>query len=96
MIRPLLALFLLAALAPADAQHRREQDAARDVYKAGQLKSLREIEAQVVPRMHGADYLGPEFDADTSTYRLKFMRAGSVIWVDVDGRTGRVIGKSGD
>jgi hypothetical protein len=98
LVRPLLILVLTAAplLAPAEAQHRREQDAARDLYKAGQVKSLREIEASVLPHMRGADYLGPEFDAASSTYRLKFMRSGAVIWVDVDGRTGKVIGHSGE
>ena len=45
--------------------------------------------------MGGAQYLGPEFDAGTDVYTLKFLRDGSVIWVDVDGRTGRVVGHSG-
>lgn len=88
-------LALLSAMAPADAQYRREQDAAREAYKTGQVKSLREIEARVVPRMPGADYLGPEFDPGSGIYRLKFMRGGQVMWVDVDGRTGAVIGRSG-
>lgn len=57
---------------------------------------LREIEARVIPRMNGADYLGPELDAGSGRYRLKFMRGGRVIWVDVDARTGRPIGRSGD
>ncbi len=75
---------------------RRDQDAAyRDVQR-GQLRPLREIEARVLPRMGGASYLGPEYDADSARYRLKFMRGGSVIWVDVDGRTGSVIGRSGN
>ena len=43
--------------------------------------------------MRGSTYLGPEFDG--GVYRLKFMRNGSVIWVDVDARTGAVIGRSG-
>jgi hypothetical protein len=38
-----------------------------------------------VPRMRGADYLGPELDYERGRYRLKFMRNGQVIWVDVDG-----------
>ena len=45
-----------------------------------------------MPFMGGADYLGPEFNGDT--YRLKFMRDGRVIWVDVDAATGRIIGRS--
>ncbi len=55
---------------------------------------LPKIERRVVPFMGGADYLGPELRGDT--YRLKFMRGGRVIWVDVDAATGRIIGRSGD
>ncbi|WP_157218820.1 hypothetical protein [Flavisphingomonas formosensis] len=72
-----------------------DQDAAYDARRAGSIRPLREIERGVMPRMAGASYLGPEFDAGSSTYRLKFMRGGSVIWVDVDGRTGAIIGRSG-
>ena len=43
---------------------------------------LPKIERRVLPFMDGADYLGPEFNGET--YRLKFMRGGRVIWVDVD------------
>jgi len=39
--------------------------------------------------MGGADYLGPEMKGD-NTIRLKFMKEGRVIWVDVDPRTGRI------
>ena len=58
--------------------------------------SLRDIERRVVPNMPGASYLGPEFDRSSGTYRLKFMRRGNVTWVDIDGRTGAVIGRSGN
>ena len=47
-----------------------------------------------MPLMPGADYLGPEFNG--TTYRLKFMKNGRVIWVDVDPRTGRIVNKSDD
>ena len=53
---------------------------------------LPKIEQPVMPFMGGADYLGPEFRGDT--YRLKFMRGGRVIWVDVDAATGRILGRS--
>jgi uncharacterized membrane protein YkoI len=45
-----------------------------------------------MPFMGGADYLGPEFNGET--YRLKFMRGGRVIWVDVDAATGRILRRS--
>ena len=75
---------------------RADQQAAFDQMREGRIRPLREIESNVVPRMSGADYLGPEFDSGSGTYRLKFMRNGSVIWVDVDGRTGAILGRSGE
>ncbi len=89
MTRLVAAFFLSVSVlaTPTLAQHRRDQDAAREAYRAGQVKSLREIEQKVLPRMPGADYLGPEYDPASSVYRLKFMRAGQVIWIDVDART---------
>jgi uncharacterized membrane protein YkoI len=88
-------LLSTSVAAPAEAR-RRDQDEAYEATRSGQIRSLREIESRVVPRMGGASYLGPEFDSGSATYRLKFMRAGSVIWVDVDGRTGAIIGRSGN
>jgi hypothetical protein len=83
-------------IGPVEAQRRRDHDSLFEARRSGRIRPLREIEARVLPRMGGADYLGPEFDAATSNYRLKFMRGGSVIWVDVDGRTGAVIGRTGE
>lgn len=84
----------MTAIAPAaDARPRdREQDAALRATKQGRIMPLRSIESIVVPRMRGADYLGPELEG--GRYRLKFMRDGQVIWIDVDARTGRVEGRS--
>jgi hypothetical protein len=42
--------------------------------------------------MGGADYLGPELNG--AIYRFKFMQNGRVIWVDVDGQSGRIIRRS--
>ena len=89
----------VTSLAPAaDARPRRdhrEQDAAYQARQQGRIMSLRTIESRIMPRMRGAEYLGPELDAGSGTYRLKFMRGGRVIWIDVDARTGRVLGRSG-
>ncbi|MFC7500223.1 PepSY domain-containing protein [Enterovirga sp. GCM10030262] len=89
----------VTSLAPAaDARPRRdhrEQDAAYKARQQGRIMSLRTIESRIMPRMRGAEYLGPELDAGSGTYRLKFMRGGRVIWIDVDARTGRVLGRSG-
>lgn len=95
-ILPLLlsAVIGVTALAPAaDARPRdREQDKAWRQTREGHIMPLRVIESMIVPRMRGADYLGPELNGDE--YRLKFMRRGQVIWIDVDARTGRVVGNS--
>ncbi|MBL0925520.1 MAG: hypothetical protein IBJ12_13790 [Sphingomonadaceae bacterium] len=85
------ALALNAAIEPAVAGRRGEQDEARQDMAAGKVKSLREIEATVVPRMRGMQYLGPEYDPTAQVYRLKFIDRDRVIFVDVDGRTGGVL-----
>jgi hypothetical protein len=71
----------------------RDQDRAFQATREGRSMPLPMIERRVMPFMGGAEYLGPEFRGDS--YRLKFMRDGRVIWVDVDAATGRIIGKSG-
>jgi len=73
----------------------REQDTAFHGAQQGRFLPLRAIEARIVPRMRGFDYLGPELDAAAGRYRLKFMRGPKVVWIDVDARTGEVIGRSG-
>jgi hypothetical protein len=93
------ALLWLPGTVQVDAQSRRgDADAVYQGRLAGSLMPLRSIENGVVPRMksRGADYIGAEYDEDMSRYRLKFMRDGSVIWVDVDGRTGAVVGRAGE
>jgi len=94
-----ISIFLAAAglvAVPASARpHNRDQDVAFEATQQGKLMPLRTIESMIVPQMRGADYLGPELDAASGRYRLKFLRGDRVIWVDVDGRTGRVIGRSG-
>jgi len=91
----LLASLLGLTASDAAAQRGREQDAAYQELRAGAIVPIREVEARVMARMGGAAYLGPEYDPGSATYRLKFLRGGAVIWVDVDARTGREIGRSG-
>jgi len=95
----LLILAVAAPLMSADARdrgRRHEQDAAYSATRSGDIRPFGEIKQRVTPRMGGASYLGSEFDSGSSTYRLKFMRGPSVIWVDVDARTGAIIRRSGD
>lgn len=88
-------LVLTFAAAPTDALQRRdEQNDARAQMMAGKVKSLRSIENRVLPKMAGSQYLGPEFDPGAQVYRLKFIRDGRVVFVDVDGRTGAILRRS--
>lgn len=90
--------FALAALgagllaSPALADKPRDADRAFQATREGRSMPLPKIERRVMPLMGGADYLGPEFNGQT--YRLKFVKDGKVIWVDVDAATGRILGRS--
>ncbi len=68
-----------------------EQASAREQMQAGRNMSIREIERRILPQMAGDEYIGFEYDPAASAYRLKFIRDGRVIWVDVDARTARVL-----
>lgn len=89
-----LILVSLPISAPAIAGPGGEQTQARKEFRAGNVRSLREIEQKVLPMMAGAQYLGPEYDPAALAYRLKFIRDGRVIFVDVDARTGDIIHQS--
>jgi uncharacterized membrane protein YkoI len=92
----LTALLVLGATAPARAiEPRQDHNTLLNGVERGRVLSLRQIESRVLPRMGDADYLGPEYDTEALVYRLKFLRSGRVFWVDVDARTGDVIGRSG-
>ena len=94
LFRTLLAAALGAGLiaSPALADKPRDADRAFEATRDGRSMPLPSIERRVMPFMGDADYLGPEFNG--RTYRLKFMKDGRVIWVDVDAATGRIIGRS--
>lgn len=99
LLAPLFALSVLAlgaASLPVHvyADNGGEQDQARKERKAGNILSIRQIEQIVLPRMSGKQYLGPDYDSAAMAYRLKFIQDGKVYFVDVDARTGRVIGQS--
>ena len=83
----------LATALPADArglQRVREQDAAYQATQQGRSLSLPELRARV--RVPGAQFIGAERIAP-NVYRLTFMRGPQVIWIDVEARTGRVVGR---
>ena len=100
MFKPFLLAALMASVmaTPAFAQkgRRGEQDAALSATRHGDVRPLRSIENSILPNMkaRGANYIGAEFDGQAARYRLKFIHDGAVIWVDVDGRSGAIIGRT--
>lgn len=99
LLFPLLAGAVLASGAATQAvaaQNRDDQASARKEMRAGNVKTLREIERIVVPQIErrgNIEYLTPEWDEVARAYRLKFIdnARGQVIWVDVDARTARIL-----
>lgn len=99
MRRLLIALILLAAPAAgaadrALAQADGEQERARAAVKAGEIRSLQEILAQLRGRVEGrvldADLEGS--GRDRWTYRIKLLTAdGRVVALAVDARTGEIL-----
>jgi hypothetical protein len=94
MFRTLIAAAFAASLSsvPALAEKPRDTDKAFRDTQQGRAMPLPQLEQRVRPFMGGADYLGPELNG--TIYRFKFMRDGRVIWVDVDGQSGRIIRRS--
>lgn len=86
-----LVLALCVPVVPANAGPSDAQGELRRDVRVGKVKKPSEIEARVLPMMRGAQYLGPEYDPVAQAYRLKFIRDGRVIFVDVDARSGEVI-----
>lgn len=89
-----LSLTMLASPVAAQDQLRGDQGEARREARAGTQLPLREIERRILPQMQDSEYLGPAYDPTARAYRLKFIRDGRVTYVDVDARTGRIIGRS--
>ncbi|HEX8383456.1 MAG TPA: PepSY domain-containing protein [Sphingomonas sp.] len=99
MIKSALLLFAIVSApvpaAPEPAQHHSDQRRAFEARREGRVLPVREIERRVIPAMGSAQYLGFDFDDGPAVYTLKFLRDGKVIWIEVDGRTGQVLGRTG-
>jgi uncharacterized iron-regulated membrane protein len=98
MMLRFLSLLLIAGAAtlPAQAQNRGDQESARAAAEQGQVMPLGRLVAMVQARapFRNMTYLGgPQFDARTMRYGLKFLDGSKVIVVIVDARTGRVVGQ---
>ena len=66
-----------------------DQEHARSQREQGQNRSFEELLKRAGEIGRG-QYLGVEPDISRNIYRFKFMRpGGNVVWVDIDGRTGR-------
>lgn len=89
-----LILAIPASVPSALAEPKGEQGQVREQQRAGHVRSLRDIERRVLPKMQGMQYLGPEYDPTAMAYRLKFIQNGRVFFVDVDARSGQVISTS--
>ena len=87
----LTALLLALPTTPSVAAPGDTQGQVRKDMRAGNVRSLREIEQAILPTMPGMQYLGPEYDPAAMAYRLKFIRDGRVVFVDVDARSGQVL-----
>ena len=87
----LSAIAALALTSPADARRGDDQGGLRADVQQGKVKSPREVESKILPRMRGMQYLGPEYDSIAQVYRLKFINKDRVIFVDVDARTGNIL-----
>lgn len=96
---PFIALVAgLAAPTAAEAQDwprfRESQQQAQRGVREGDILPLNVIRERI--RIPGAQFIGADLIADGTRYRLRFMRGVDVIWVDVDARTGRILGYAGN
>ena len=92
MFAALGATFAAAPASAAGDPGRGSQEAFRGV-RQGDILPLHVIRDRI--RIPGAVLIGADLVANGAVYRLRFMRGPNVLWVDVDARTGRVLGRMG-
>lgn len=90
----LAALASLAVVPAAYAEPGGAQTQVRKEMRAGAVRSLREIEQRILPTMSGWEYFGAAYDPTAMAYRLRFVRQGRAVDVDVDARSGNILGQS--
>ncbi len=101
MVRPaLFALVVALAAAPAvSAQNLREQGTpfnGREMpVDGGGVQPFPRLVTAARSAAGGGTYIGSDFEPESATYRFKFINNGRVTWVDVDGRSGQVLGVEG-
>jgi uncharacterized membrane protein YkoI len=102
-VKPRFAFLLLglgmmfATAAPAEALDPKvkDHDAARAATKKGEIRSLGEIRSRVNPQIRG-EFIGSDLDMGSKRYKLRYIRDGSVVEVDVDARTGSILDIQGN
>ncbi len=92
------ALALVGAVQLASAQsfaRGDEQKAARRAMLDGDVMPFSIIKRRVESQMGDATYVGVAPPPREGIYRMQFLRKdGKVLWVDVDGKTGNIIGRT--
>ena len=76
--------------APARSLEPQDQDAALAGREAGELLGLDALRSNV-SRQLGGKFLGCDCDPHSARYRMKYLRDGKVLMVDVDARTGDIL-----
>ena len=104
-MRILLILLALGMLAPGSAaeaakvtvngqsRSNPEQERAYRGVREGNILPLPVIRERI--RIPGAQFIGADLIAGGTRYRLRYMRGPNVLWVEVDARTGQVLGGAG-
>ena len=95
MLPFLLILAAAPGLAQASEQRQSDQRRAYQATREGRILPPRAIEARVIPTMKDYQYLGFDLDFGSAIYTLKFLRDGNVVWVEVDGHSGQILGRTG-
>jgi hypothetical protein len=74
--------------------NRDEQDAARQAMLDGHVMPFSVIRRRMEREMGDATYIGVR-PPDNGVYRMQYLQPnGRVIWVDVDGKTGEIVGRT--
>ncbi|MBV7256863.1 hypothetical protein KCG44_08695 [Pacificimonas sp. WHA3] len=85
------AAMMLAGSQAGAIENPRDQDAALAGAQAGRLMNFGDIRNRVDARI-GGKFLGCDCNPDAARYRMRYMRGNKIIEVDVDARTGNIIG----
>ena len=90
-------LIAAAAAAPlaAEPAQRRAMPEVKDAMRRCHLLPLPQILDAARAKMGDARWIGADVDILSCVYTLKFLREGAVIWVEMDGQSGRYLGQTG-